>query len=66
MVLSMRGVHLDRGRGGPSWATRPRWFQLYWPNDRGIDGSLVQRAEAAGYGAIVVTLDTWHARLAAA
>jgi len=36
----------------------PRWFQLYWVNDREICTSFVQRAEAAGYGAIVVTLDT--------
>jgi lactate 2-monooxygenase len=36
----------------------PRWFQLYWVNDREICASFVQRAEAAGYGAIVVTLDT--------
>jgi len=36
----------------------PRWFQLYWVNDREICKSFVQRAEAAGYGAIVVTLDT--------
>jgi lactate 2-monooxygenase len=36
----------------------PRWFQLYWPNDREICASFVERAEAAGYGAIVVTLDT--------
>jgi len=36
----------------------PRWFQLYWVNDRAICASFVQRAEAAGYGAIVVTLDT--------
>jgi lactate 2-monooxygenase len=35
-----------------------RWFQLYWVNDREIAISLVQRATAAGYGAIVVTLDT--------
>jgi lactate 2-monooxygenase len=35
-----------------------RWFQLYWVNDREICASFVQRAEAAGYGAIVVTLDT--------
>src|SRR3954469_8377095 len=35
----------------------PRWFQLYWVNDREICKSFVQRAEAAGYGAIVVTLD---------
>jgi len=36
----------------------PRWFQLYWVNDREICESFVRRAEAAGYGAIVVTLDT--------
>ena len=36
----------------------PRWFQLYWANDREICASFVRRAEAAGYGAIVVTLDT--------
>ncbi len=36
----------------------PRWFQLYWPNDRNVALSLVKRAEAAGYGAVVVTLDT--------
>jgi lactate 2-monooxygenase len=36
----------------------PGWFQLYPPNDRELTESLVQRAEAAGYSAIVVTLDT--------
>jgi len=36
----------------------PRWFQLYWVNDREICESFVHRAEDAGYGAIVVTLDT--------
>src|SRR5919198_3982484 len=36
----------------------PRWFQLYWVNDREICESFVHRAEAAAYGAIVVTLDT--------
>ena len=44
----------------------PRWFQLYWVNDREICASFVSRAEEAGYGAIVVTLDTLDARLAAA
>lgn len=34
------------------------WFQLYPPNDRELTESLVRRAEAAGYRAIVVTLDT--------
>jgi lactate 2-monooxygenase len=36
----------------------PRWFQLYWVSDREIVASLVDRAAAAGYSAIVVTLDT--------
>ena len=36
----------------------PRWYQLYWPNDRELCASFVSRAEAAGYSAIVVTLDT--------
>lgn len=35
----------------------PRMFQLYWPNDRELAESFVTRAEAAGYGAIVVTVD---------
>ncbi len=37
-----------------------RWYQLYWPADRELAASLVHRAEAAGYGAVVVTLDTWQ------
>ncbi|MBV9141817.1 MAG: lactate 2-monooxygenase [Pseudonocardiales bacterium] len=37
----------------------PRWFQLYWPREVGLAESLVRRAEAAGYRAIVVTVDTW-------
>jgi isopentenyl diphosphate isomerase/L-lactate dehydrogenase-like FMN-dependent dehydrogenase len=36
----------------------PRWFQLYWINDRNVAASFVRRAAAAGFGAIVVTLDT--------
>jgi lactate 2-monooxygenase len=36
----------------------PRWFQLYWVSDREVVESLVHRAEASGYAAIVVTLDT--------
>jgi isopentenyl diphosphate isomerase/L-lactate dehydrogenase-like FMN-dependent dehydrogenase len=37
----------------------PHWFQLYWPNDRDLAASLVGRAEAAGYSAIVLTVDTF-------
>lgn len=36
----------------------PRWYQLYWPNDEDLARSFLQRAEDAGYSAIVVTLDT--------
>ena len=36
----------------------PRWFQLYVHKDRAFTQSLVTRAKAAGYGAIVVTVDT--------
>ncbi|MEZ0089156.1 alpha-hydroxy-acid oxidizing protein [Streptacidiphilus sp. EB129] len=37
----------------------PGLFQLYTPTDRDLAASLVNRAEAAGYRGIVVTLDTW-------
>jgi isopentenyl diphosphate isomerase/L-lactate dehydrogenase-like FMN-dependent dehydrogenase len=37
----------------------PAWFQLYWPKDREVAASLVERAERSGFSAIVVTLDTW-------
>ncbi len=37
----------------------PGFFQLYTPKDRDLAASLVQRAEAAGYRGIIVTLDTW-------
>ncbi|OKH70767.1 lactate 2-monooxygenase [Mycobacterium sp. SWH-M3] len=37
----------------------PGFFQLYTPTDKELAASLVQRAEAAGFKGIVVTLDTW-------
>jgi lactate 2-monooxygenase len=36
-----------------------RWYQLYWPRDRELAASFLQRAQAAGFKAVVVTLDTW-------
>lgn len=35
-----------------------RWFQLYWSKERDLVQSFVERAEACGCSAIVVTLDT--------
>jgi 4-hydroxymandelate oxidase len=45
-----RAVLSDAGRG-------PLWFQLYMQHDRGFTQELVQRAEAAGYEALVLTVD---------
>ncbi|QLK27818.2 lactate 2-monooxygenase [Natrinema zhouii] len=36
----------------------PGWFQLYWSSDRDVAASFLERAEDAGYEAVVVTLDT--------
>lgn len=37
----------------------PGFFQLYTPRDEKLTESLVQRAQKAGFKALVVTLDTW-------
>src|SRR4029078_8089008 len=39
-------------------ATGPLWFQLYVQPDRGFTSALLQRAEAAGCRALLVTVDT--------
>jgi len=36
-----------------------RWFQLYWSRDRDVATSFLERAAAAGYDALLVTLDTF-------
>ena len=57
MVLSSAASHsLEEVAEATGEASR--WFQLYWINDREVAISLVERAEAASYAAIVVTLDT--------
>jgi 4-hydroxymandelate oxidase len=38
-------------------ADGPRWFQLYVYQDREVTRTLVQRAEAAGYAALCLTVD---------
>jgi isopentenyl-diphosphate delta-isomerase len=47
----------------------PKWAQLYLPTDRTVVDSFVDRVEAAGYDAVVVTVDTpytgWRTRLQA-
>lgn len=38
-----------------------RWFQLYWPLEQhnDITASILHRAQAAGFSALFVTLDTY-------
>ncbi|MFC9428032.1 alpha-hydroxy-acid oxidizing protein [Streptomyces sp. NPDC056987] len=35
-----------------------RWYQLYWPSDRDVCESFLERAAASGYTALMLTLDT--------
>ena len=39
-------------------ATGPLWFQLYVYKEREVSERLIRRAEAAGYRALVITVDT--------
>jgi isopentenyl diphosphate isomerase/L-lactate dehydrogenase-like FMN-dependent dehydrogenase len=57
MVLSSAASH-SLEEVAEAMGDAPRWFQLYWVNDREVAVSLVRRAEGAGYTALVVTLDT--------
>ncbi|QFG20977.1 lactate 2-monooxygenase [Actinomadura sp. WMMB 499] len=58
MVLSTAASHHmeDVAEAG---GEGPRWYQLYWPKDRDLAVSFLERAKAAGYTALVVTLDTF-------
>jgi lactate 2-monooxygenase len=35
-----------------------RWYQLYWPKDRAVAESFMDRARVSGFSTLVVTLDT--------
>jgi isopentenyl diphosphate isomerase/L-lactate dehydrogenase-like FMN-dependent dehydrogenase len=50
--FTLEEIAENNGPGGS------RWFQLYWPKSDDLAESFVRRAEAAGYEALVVTLDT--------
>jgi lactate 2-monooxygenase len=43
---------------GTAAGSARRWFQLYVGKDPDVNASLLRRAEAAGYSAVVVTVDT--------
>jgi 4-hydroxymandelate oxidase len=54
VVSTMANITLEEIRAS---APGPLWFQLYVYKDRGVTRSLVQRAEAAGYAVLQVTVD---------
>jgi lactate 2-monooxygenase len=57
LVLSSAASH-SLEEVAQAMGAAPRWFQLYWINDREVVLSLVGRAAEAGYSAVVVTVDT--------
>ncbi|HEY7256045.1 MAG TPA: alpha-hydroxy-acid oxidizing protein [Solirubrobacterales bacterium] len=58
-VIASTASHITLEEIAEANGDGPHWFQLYWCNERRIVESFVRRAEAAGYGAIVVTVDTF-------
>ncbi len=65
-IIASTASHFSLEEIAAASGEAPRWFQLYWPNDPRLAASFVERAERAGYGAIVLTVDTfvpgWKAR----
>jgi lactate 2-monooxygenase len=57
MILSTAASYSLEEVAEASGAGR-RWYQLYWPKDRSVAASLLDRARAAGYSVLMVTLDT--------
>jgi lactate 2-monooxygenase len=58
MILSTAASHTIEEVAAAS-GEGPRWYQLYWPTEDAVTASLLDRARAAGYSTLVVTLDTW-------
>lgn len=54
VVSTLASTELEQLAGEP---TKRNWFQLYCQADIAVSLDLVKRAEIAGYGAIVITLD---------
>ena len=55
ILSTFSGTRLEEVREG---ASGPLWFQLYVPGGREIAEATIARARAAGYTALVVTIDT--------
>jgi L-lactate dehydrogenase (cytochrome) len=55
ILSTFSGTRLEDVRAGTSG---PLWFQLYVPGARDVAEATIARARAAGYSALVVTIDT--------
>jgi 4-hydroxymandelate oxidase len=55
-TVTMEDAAAER-RSAPERLLAPQWFQLYLPPDRTVTEGLVDRAAAAGFAAIVLTVD---------
>jgi lactate 2-monooxygenase len=58
-MIASTAAHFSLEEIAEAGGDAPRWFQLYWPNDPALARSMVERAGRAGYGAIVLTVDTF-------
>ncbi|GBE85773.1 Uncharacterized lactate 2-monooxygenase [Sparassis crispa] len=58
MVLSTPSTRSLESVAQANGPNSVRWFQLYWPRSDEITLSLLARAKANGFSALVVTLDT--------
>jgi lactate 2-monooxygenase len=58
-MIASTAAHFSLEEIAEAGGEAPRWFQLYWPDDPALARSMVERAERAGYGAIVLTVDTF-------
>lgn len=57
MIVSMQASHTMEEIASVMGQGR-RWYQLYWSKSEAFNRSIIQRAEASGYSALVITLDT--------
>ena len=55
--VSIEAAAQANRQGSAQGAGGPRWFQYYQQAERSLNEELIRRAEAAGYDAIVLTVD---------
>src|SRR6185436_15998010 len=55
ILSTLSGTRLEEVRAATAG---PAWYQLYLVGGRAVATAAIRRAQAAGYGALVVTIDT--------